>query len=261
VVSDALKKLYDLSDRVAIVTGASSGLGVVFAKGLAEAGANVVIAARREEKLRSVAKEISALGVSCLPIPTDVTDEARVDYMVSQTLKEFGKVDILVNNAGVTNVIPVEELPLAAFRRVVDRSLIGSFLCSQRVGREMLKRGYGRIINIASAMGVVGSGPEIPLVPYVAAKHGLIGLTKEFAVQWAKRGVTVNAIGPAWFPSEMTEKLFEIEEKYNYLLARTPMGRVGQHEDLKGPVVFLASEASSYITGQTLFVDGGWTAW
>ncbi|MEE9198723.1 MAG: glucose 1-dehydrogenase [Dehalococcoidia bacterium] len=256
-------KLFDLTGRVAIVTGASSGFGVTFAHGLAEAGADVVVAARRLEKLNKTAEGVREKGRRCLVVQTDVTQSDQVDNLVSQTLKEFGKVDILVNNAGQGGgrAGVADEATLEDFNKILSTNLVSAFLCIQRASKEMLARGYGRIINISSIEGVLAAPALDPSLGYVTAKHGMQGLTKEYAKQWAQRGVTVNAIGPAFFPTEMTDRYLSNPEINRKISALTPMGRVGRPEELLGALIFLASDASSYVTGQTILVDGGWSIW
>ncbi len=254
------KDLFDLSERVAIVTGASSGLGVTFAETLAEAGANVVICARRLQKLEETGRRIRDLGARCLVVQTDVTDPDQVDNLVGRTMETFGKIDILVNNAGAffkgSNI--ADDLDFDAVQKVMDANLTSAALCSHRAGLKMLERGYGRIINIASALAVVGGVPEDYSFAYSISKHGMVGLTKALALQWAKKGITANAIGPAYFETELIEFL---SEEFSGLAQRTPMGRMGRPEELKTALLFLAAEGSSYVTGQTILVDGGWTVW
>ena len=254
------KDLFDLSGRVAIVTGASSGLGVTFAETLAEAGANVVICARRLQKLEETGRRIRDLGARCLVVQTDVTDPDQVDNLVGRTMETFGKIDILVNNAGAffkgSNI--ADDLDFDAVQKVMDANLTSAALCSHRAGLKMLERGYGRIINIASALAVVGGVPEDYSFAYSISKHGMVGLTKALALQWAKKGITANAIGPAYFETELIEFL---SEEFSGLAQRTPMGRMGRPEELKTALLFLAAEGSSYVTGQTILVDGGWTVW
>ncbi len=251
-------ELFDLSGQVAVITGASSGLGVTFAKGLADAGAKVVLAARRHQRLKDLVAELEAAGNEALAVSCDVTKSQDVDNMVSAVLERFGRIDILVNNAGVGNVAPAEEESPEDFRRVMDINVTGMFICSQRCGRVMLEAGQGSIINIASIMGFVGIG-VIPGASYHASKAAVINLTRETAAQWAQRGVRVNAIAPGWFPSEMTEEMFTEEKSQNFIRRHTPMARPGKPEELIGSLLLLASDASSYMTGQTLIVDGGWT--
>ncbi|MEE9324274.1 MAG: glucose 1-dehydrogenase [Dehalococcoidia bacterium] len=254
--------LFDLTGKIAIVTGASSGLGVTFAEALAEAGADLAICARRLQKLEETGEKIRSLGRRCLVVQTDVTQPDQVENLVTKTIEEYGKIDILVNNAGRGGLSKIAETGLVEeFKTILDANLTSAFICSQRVGKEMLARGYGKIINIASVEGL-RAGPSFdPSAAYVPSKHAMVGLTKEFAVQWAKRGVSVNAIAPAFFPAELTERFFSKPEIASAIADHTPMGRPGKPEELKGIVVFLASDASGYVTGQTICVDGGWTAW
>lgn len=250
--------LFRLDGRVAIVTGASSGLGVVLATGLAEAGSNVVIAARRIDRLEKLAVELRAQGVEALPVACDVSDRDAVHALVDQALDTFGRLDGLVNNAGITEVLAATEEPLETFNRIIGVNLTGAFLCAQRCGQVMLERGRGSIVNIASVLGLVGVG-QIPQASYAASKGGLINMTRELAAQWARRGVRVNALAPAWFGTEMTGEMFEDERSMKWICDRTPMGRPGEPREMIGPLVFLLSDAASYVTGHTLPVDGGWT--
>ncbi len=249
---------FRLDGRVAVVTGASSGLGVTFARCLAGAGARVVLAARREERLREVASALEADGAEVRAVACDVSREADVARLVATAAAELGPADVLVNNAGTSHVEPAEDEPLDTWRRVLDVNLTGVFLCAQHFGRAMLERGQGSIVNVASVLGVVGSG-QIKQASYCAAKGGVVNLTRELAAQWARRGVRVNALAPGWFESEMTADMFEDERSMRWLRGRDPMGRAGRRHELDGPLLFLASEASSYVTGQVLAVDGGWT--
>jgi NAD(P)-dependent dehydrogenase (short-subunit alcohol dehydrogenase family) len=255
------QELFDLSGKVAIVTGAGSGLGALFAQALAEAGADVVCADVHLPGAEQTALAIEQLGRAALAIATDVTDEAAVRALVQATLGRFGRLDILVNNAGVAASGPPEDLTLSDWQRVVDVNLTGVFLCAREAGKAMIASGNGgRIINIASILGAVASEPA-PASAYAASKGAVINLTRDLAVHWASHGIRVNALGPAYFPSAMTGNAFAVPEVMAEIERRTPLGRAGLLEELKGPIVFLASDAASYITGQTLFVDGGWTAW
>jgi NAD(P)-dependent dehydrogenase (short-subunit alcohol dehydrogenase family) len=249
---------FDLKERVAVVTGASAGLGVGFAAALAGAGAQLVIAARRYDRLVELAGELEAAGADVLPVACDVTRESDVDDLLREALARFGRVDVLVNNAGVTEIVAAEEDTDESFSRVVDINLRGVFTCTQRFGRSMLDAGGGSIINIASMLGMVGVG-QIPQASYAASKGGVISMTREIAAQWARRGVRVNAIAPGWFESEMTGDMFADESSRRWMNSRTPMGRPGHAGELDGALLFLASDASSFVTGQTLAVDGGWT--
>ena len=249
---------FRLDGAVAVVTGASSGMGVRFAEVLASAGARVVIAARRTDKLESVATSIRANGGEVLPVACDVADEAQVDALVAQTQERFGSADVLVNNAGFTTVVPAEDQPLEDFRAHLDVNLTGAFLCAQRFGRGMIANRRGSVVNVASVLGQVGSG-QIQQAGYAASKGGMVNLTRELAAQWARKGIRVNAIAPGWFPTEMTDDMFGDDRSMKWMESRTPMGRGGRLSELEGPLLFLASDASSFVTGHILVVDGGWT--
>jgi gluconate 5-dehydrogenase len=253
-----LKELLDLSGKVALVTGGSRGLGKEMAEGLAEAGASLMLLARREQWLTPTIEEFRSRGFKCEGALCDVSNPDDVQAAVARTLDTYGQIDILVNNAGVTWGQPIEEHPLEKWNMVLQINLTGAFLFSQLVGREMLKRRTGNIINVASVAGLQGSmehGQHI--VGYVAAKGGLIAMTREFAAKWARRGIRVNAIAPGFFPSRMTEKVLDTAQPQ--IEAAVPMGRVGGEGELKGVAVFLAAPASGYITGHTIVVDGGGT--
>jgi len=253
-----LEALFRLDGRVAVVTGASSGLGVDLARGLARAGASVVLAARRSERLAELAAELEGEGARALAVACDVASEADVDRLCRETLDAFGRADVLVNNAGITEIGPAEDEPREVWDRVLAVNLTGLFLCCQRFARVMLEAGQGSIVNVASVLGLVGVG-QVPQASYAASKGAVVNLTRELAAQWARRGVRVNCVAPAWFASEMTGEMFQDERSMLWVRQRTPMGRPGAEHELVGPVLFLASDASSYVTGQTLPVDGGWT--
>lgn len=249
---------FRIEGRVAVVTGASSGLGVAMANGLADAGARLVLAARRAERIGEVAERLARRGAEVLAVPCDVADEDAVDALVAATLERFGGLDLLVNNAGITNIVPAEEEPVEAFKRVLDTNLVGAFVCAQRCARPMLAAGKGAIVNVSSILGLVGVG-QIPQASYTASKGGLVNLTRDLAAQWARRGVRVNGIAPGWFASEMTAEMFDDDGALRWIRGRTPMGRVCEPEEVVGPLIFLLSDAASFVTGQTLPVDGGWT--
>jgi gluconate 5-dehydrogenase len=250
---------FDIGGHAAIVTGASSGLGVAFAEALAECGANLVTAARRYERLANVAKDLTnRYNVDVIPVETDVSQEEHVLKMVETAVKKFGSLEILVNNAGVASMSPSIDMTLAEWKKVIDINLTGAFLCARTAAREMIKRKYGKIVNIASIYGAVGD--IFPAAPYYASKGAVINLTRAFAIEWAPYKINVNAIALGFFPSEMTEQVFKDENAMRHILSRTPLGRTGEPLDLKAALLYLASSASDYVTGQTIFVDGGWTA-
>jgi len=250
---------FDIRGQTAIVTGASSGLGVTFAETLGERGVNLVIAARRYEKLVQVAEETSRkYGVQVIPVRVDVSQEDQVVNMVNVAIEKFGSIEILVNNAGIASLSPSVDMSLEEWKKVIDVNLTGIFSCARTVAREMIKKKYGKIVNIASIYGAVGD--IFPTAPYYASKGAVINLTRALAIEWAPYKINVNAIAPGFFPSEMTESVFRDEKAMKYILSRTPLGRTGEPLDLKAALTYLASPASNYVTGQTLFVDGGWTS-
>jgi len=251
---------FSLKGKIGIVTGASSGLGVAFAEGLAEAGADCVVCARRFDKLKENADKIARkTGRRILPIQADVTKEEDIKKVIEFADSNFGRIDILVNNAGVAVVGPSTELSLEDWRKCIETDLIGVALFCKHAIIYMLKKGIkGSIINVASIYGLFGD--IVPAAPYYASKGGVVNLTRSLAIEYARQGIRVNAIAPGYFPSEMTAGIFEDKELLEHIVSSTPLERVGDPEELKGPAVFLASEASSYITGQIIPVDGGWTA-
>jgi NAD(P)-dependent dehydrogenase (short-subunit alcohol dehydrogenase family) len=243
-----------LADRVAIVTGASSGLGARFATVLADAGATVVAAARRADRLEALAATHSSIH----PVRCDVTDEADREQLVATTLERFGRVDVCVNNAGASSGGAEEQATVDTFRGVLRLNLEAVFALSQAVAQPMRDQGSGSVINISSMFGFVASAP-VPDAGYVASKSAVNGLTRELASQWARDGVRVNAIAPGFFASEMTAELVEDERSQRWFERMCPMGRPGRPEELDGILLFLASDASSYCTGQVFAIDGGWT--
>jgi len=249
--------VFELVGRVAIVTGASSGLGERFARVLNAAGARVVLAARRTDRLDSLANELTdALVVEC-----DLSQAGQAEMLVAAAMERYQQIDVLVNNAGVNNAALAIDESLDDFRHEIEVNLIAPFELSRLAARTMIAaERTGSIINIASIFGLVGVG-QIPDAGYAASKGGLINMTRELAAQWARKGVRVNAIAPGWFRSEMTDDLmFSDENSMKWLRQHTPMGRAGDEHELDGALLFLASKASSYVTGIVIPVDGGWTA-
>ena len=252
-----LSELFSLADRVAIVTGGSRGLGQEMAEGLAEAGASLMLCARRDEWLTPTVDAMRASGFRVEGMRCDVSKPDDVRSVVDRTVQTFGKVDILINNAGVTWAAEPEEMPLEKWQKVIDVNLTGAFLFSQAAGRDMLKRQWGRIINVASIAGMHASVNGPHYAPYAATKAGLMGLTRELAATWGRKGIRVNAIAPGFFHSRLADGAIAITEPA--IKATSPIPRVGDAGELKGVAVFLAADASNYITGQTIVVDGGRT--
>ena len=250
--------LFDLTGRVAIITGGSVGLGRQMAEGLAEMGASLVLCARKKERCEKAAEELRALGAKTIAMACDVTNHANIQEVVDATVAEFGRIDILVNNAGTSWGAPPEEMRLDAWNKVIQTNLTGTFLCSQAAGKVMIRQGRGKIINIASIAGMGGSPEELDAIGYAASKGGVVTFTKDLARKWARHGIHVNAIAPGWFPTHMSGAL--IEQNKENLLKTIPLGRFGSEQDLKGAAVFFASDASDFVTGQVLVVDGGQTA-
>jgi NAD(P)-dependent dehydrogenase (short-subunit alcohol dehydrogenase family) len=251
--------LFRLDGKVAIVTGASSGLGVGFAQTLAEAGADLVLGARRVDRLEEVKGKIEAMGRRCIAVPTDVSEVADCEHLVAQAVEQLGRVDILVNNAGVGHAAPAHREDPQDFTRVLDINLVGAYYMAQAFGRACIAAEHGgSIVNVSSVLGL--SGSEIPQVAYSASKAGMLGMTRDLAMQWsARRGIRVNALAPSFFSSELTDPLLADEIGQRKVLTRTPLGRIGEPHELAGALLLLASDAGSYITGITLPVDGGWT--
>jgi NAD(P)-dependent dehydrogenase (short-subunit alcohol dehydrogenase family) len=252
------QELFDLSGRVAFVTGASKGLGKSMALALAEAGADVALFARDVENLKSVKQIIADMGRRTEFFVVDVLNKPEIESTVESALELFGHVDILVNNAGVNVRKPVLEISPDEWDLVINTNLKGYLLMSQAVVPHMLPRGRGKIINMASILGSVALPSQ---VAYASSKGGVIQMTKVMALEWAKEGLQVNAIGPTYFETPLVAQLRNDPERYNFIVERTPMGRWGQPEELAGVVIFLASKASDFVTGQTIFIDGGWTIW
>jgi gluconate 5-dehydrogenase len=252
-----VKDLFDLTGRVAIVTGGSRGLGFEIAEGLAEAGASLMLCARREQWLTPAIDEMRKRGVRVEGKLCDVTDPKQVEDVVSDTIAKFGKVDILINNAGVSWGERPEVMSLEQWKRVLDTNLTGAFLFAQTAGREMLEAKSGAIVNVASVAGLRSSTHGPHFAGYAASKAGLMGLTRELAASWGPDGIRVNAIAPGYFHSRLADPVIGFVEPS--IRQRNPIPRVGNAGELKGAVVFLASNASSYITGQIIVIDGGST--
>jgi NAD(P)-dependent dehydrogenase (short-subunit alcohol dehydrogenase family) len=252
-----LKELFDLTGRVAIVTGGSRGLGEEMAEGLAEAGAKVMICARRQQWLGPTMENFRGRGFQVSGMICDVSTPAEVQDVVDTTMERYGQIDILINNAGIAWAAEPEDMPLDKWNKVIETNLTGTFLFSQAAGKEMLKRQSGCIINLASIAGMVGSVSTSHWAGYAASKAGIVGLTRELAATWARNGIRVNAIAPGYFHSRLADPAIVHAEPQ--IKATSPIPRVGQSGELKGVAVFLASDAASYITGQTIVVDGGRT--
>ena len=252
-----ISELFSLKGRTAIVTGGSRGIGLEMAEGLAEAGAALMLCARREEWLTPTIAQMRAKGFHVEGMLCDVAKAPDVQAVVDKTVTAFGKVDILVNNAGVTWAAEPEALPLDKWQKVVDINLTGAFLFAQAAGRVMLQHEWGRIINIASIAGIHSSVHGPHYAPYAATKAGLMGLTRELAASWGRKNIRVNAIAPGFFHSRLADGAIEMAEPA--IKANSPIPRIGAEGDLKGVCVFLAADASNYITGQTIVVDGGRT--
>lgn len=255
-----ISELFQLSGKVAIVTGSSRGIGKEIAIGLGQAGARVVITARREEWLKPACEELISLGIECLAVKADIVQPEDVERMVAETLQRWGRIDILVNNAGIAWGAPLLDMPLDKWDSVLDTNAKGALICSQQVGKQMIKQESGNIINVASTTGLLAVDPRaMQAIGYQASKAALIVLSRQLAVEWAKYNIRVNAIAPFFLKTRMTKETTERAEKE--LVEHIPMGRLGREGELGGAVLFLASEASSYITGQVINIDGGMSAW
>jgi len=255
--------LFSVRDRIAIVSGGYTGLGKIMAEALLESGATVAVCARRPEKWSESFKELEStaqlhnkrvLGIEC-----DVTNAPQVTEMIDRVVSELGSVDILVNNAGVSWAMPADQVTLHDWQKVIDTNLTGSFILAQEVGRRMIVKREGKIINVTSIAAFRGTQPEmLDAIAYSAAKAGVVGLTRDLAVKWARYRVNVNAIAAGWFRTHLTGSF--LASKGELITLRTPLGRLGQPNDLKGVIIFLSSAASQYITGQVIVVDGGTSA-
>lgn len=250
--------MFELTGKTSLVTGAGRGIGHSIALALAEAGSDLVLCSRSRDELESVAQEVRSRGVRALVAPCDVTDAGQVQAAADAAAKEFGAIDVLINNAGMTVKKPAEDVPLDEWQKVINVNLTGVFLMAQAVGRQMLKQGRGSIINISSIAAktaITGS------VAYCASKGGVDMVTKVLAVEWADRGVRVNGLAPAYTETPLVKAITDAKADFaDRVKARTPMNRMARPEEMVGTAIFLASDASSYITGETIMVDGGWTA-
>jgi len=253
----SVKQLFDLSGRIALVTGGSRGLGLQIAEALGEMGAKLALTARKKDELDAAVAHLAKQGIEATAFVCDIGKRDQIPGLVDTVLAKFDKIDILVNNAGAVWVAPAEDHPLDAWDKLVSLNLTGTFLLSQQVAkRSMIPARWGRIINVASVAGLMGSDPRVvETVSYNATKHGVVGLTRQFAAEWGEYGVLVNAICPGFFPSKMTRDAMDTINKL--VVELTPNRRLGNEEDLKGLAVLLASDASRHITGQAIAVDGG----
>lgn len=250
---------FDLSGQAALVSGGSRGLGLAIARALGQAGARVAIAARRQQWLDPAQAYLAERGVDCLALQGDVSRPEQAASLVERTLERFGRLDVLVNAAGISWGAPTLEMPAERVREVLEVNVVGTFLLCQAAGRHMLAQRRGKVVIVASAMGLIGVPEEIlPAVGYTASKGALIALTRDLAVKWAPHGVCVNAVAPWFFPTRMTQGVLAQHERE--VVAQVPMRRLGRPEDLTGVVLFLASPAADYVTGQVIAVDGGFTA-
>jgi gluconate 5-dehydrogenase len=252
-----VKNLLDLGGKVALVTGASRGLGLQIATGLGEMGARLAICSRKAADLEAVATQFKASGIEAFVAPCDLANAQSIADCAKSVLAHYGQVDILVNNAGATWGQPAENYDYAGWKKVVSTNLDGTFLLTQAIARDcMIPRRYGRVISVASVAGLGGQHPGImQTVAYNASKGGVVNLTRALAAEWGRYGITVNCICPGFFPTKMTNATLETNSQL--ILDRTPLNRLGGPEDLKGVAVLLASDASAYITGQAIAVDGG----
>jgi len=252
--------LFDLHGKVSIVTGGGDGVGRMLATALGEAGSHVVICSRKLDKCKEAARAIEQLGVNALSLQCDINRDEDVDRLVKETVDRFQKIDVLVNNSGRTWGGPPEDISLEGWKKVIDLNVTGTFRITQKVGRVMIGQRRGKIINISSYAGLRGTDPEyLDAIPYNTSKGAINILTKDLAVKWAKYNIHVNAIAPGWFQTKMTKWVFE--NRRENILSKSLIKRFGEPDDLKGAVVFLASRASDFMTGQILCVDGGLTVW
>ncbi len=254
----SVKQLFDLSGKVALVTGGSRGLGLQLAEALGELGARVAITARKQDELSEAAAHLAARGVDCLTVQGDLARLDTIPTLVDQVVARFGTVDVLVNNAGTSWGAPAEDHPADAWRKVMGLNVDATFFLSQAVARRcMIPRRSGKIVNVSSIAGLSGNPPDVQTVAYNTSKAAVVNLTRALAAEWGRYGINVNALCPGYFPSKLSRGLLSRIEQA--VIARTPLGRLGGEEDLKGAVAFLASEASRHVTGQAIAIDGGFT--
>jgi len=251
-----MENLFDLSGKVAVVTGTSRGLGQYFGRALAKAGADLVITSRDKARLADFQEEIEDLGRKALPVQLDVLNQCDIQNMVDAAVAEYGKIDILVNNAGLNIRQPATEFTWDNWDTVLETNLKGAFFVAQAVGKEMIKRRYGRIINIGSCTCVFGMEG---IGPYCASRGGILQVSRSLAAEWGRHGITVNVLAPGWFKTAQNKVLYDNKPWVDYITDRIPLGRPGQPNDLDGTAIFLASDASAYVTGQIILVDGGFT--
>jgi len=250
--------IFDCTGKIAVVTGGARGLGRSMALALADAGANVAIADMLLSEAKMVAEEIDERGRHSLAMQINVTSEDEVQKVVREVIDHFARIDILINNAGINIISPAEDFHLDDWNKVLSVNLTGVFLCARAVGKVMINQKKGKIINIASITGMVGTPHNA--IAYNSTKAGVINLTRSLAVEWGKYNINVNAIAPGMIETELTSKRLENKEYYNYWIDRTPLRRIGRPEDLIGAVIYLSSEASNWVTGHTIVIDGGYTA-
>jgi gluconate 5-dehydrogenase len=252
-----VKELFDLTGKTAIITGGGRGLGKQIAEAYAESGVNVVLCSRKVEACQQTAERLQSIyGVKTAALPCDVTNPEDVQAVVDETMNKMGRIDILVNNSGASWGASAAEMPLDAWKKVIDVNVTGTFLMSQAVGKKMIEQKSGKIINIASIAGLGGTDPDyLDAIGYNTSKGAIITFTKDLAVKWGPYHIHVNAIAPGFFPTKMSKVV--IEKGKDYWLSHTPLRRFGNEDDLKGAAIFLASKASDYVTGDVILVDGG----
>lgn len=249
--------MFDLKDKVAIVTGGNRGLGKAMAKALAQAGANIAIVGRDQEKNKETVEEIRSLGRKAVSFSVDLRNIQAINELMENVVKEFGKLDILINNAGVSHTAAALEVKEEDWDKVMDLNVKSLFFCCQAAAKIMKEQGCGKIINVSSVAGAVG---DFGIAPYTASKGAVTNLTRSLALEWARYGIQVNAIGPAYIETDLNRKELSVPKVRERIVSKTPMRRLGEPHEITGAVILLASDASSYMTGQTIYIDGGWLA-